>query len=85
MGYLPIRPGMLGEGQPLYTWGQENPYLQANLAQSAQMVAPPVYPGARFAQIDAVLDDAVREVVFGHAAAADRLSAAQREATRLIR
>lgn len=85
LGYLPIRPGMLGEGQPLYTWGQENPYLQANLAQSAQMVAPPVYPGARFAQIDAVLDDAVREVVFGHAAAADRLSAAQREATRLIR
>ncbi|MFF0457793.1 ABC transporter substrate-binding protein [Nocardia africana] len=84
IGYLPLRSGMTTDPTLLGTWAAQNPLLQPNIAQLADMEPWVSMPGNNYLQIRDGMMDAVESVVFGGKDARSTLRAAQDAGARLV-
>ena len=84
VGYAPLRTSLDGDPAYLPMGSQAQALAKPNLDQLNHLVAWRDYPGANFAQVEQLLEDAVTGVAFQGQPAAAALSKAQGQATSLL-
>jgi multiple sugar transport system substrate-binding protein len=84
VGYAPLRVTLAGDPRYLPMGSQAQALAQPNLDQLKRLVAWQDYPGASFAQVEQLLEDAIDSVAYQGQPAAAALAKAQGEATALL-
>lgn len=84
IGYLPLRSGLVDDGQPLHQWMVDNPLVEPNLEQLDHMQPWVSYPGNSYAQVDTLLADAIEQSVYYGADTTSTLQRAADRAQKLI-
>lgn len=84
IGYLPLRTGLVNDPSGLQSWANQNPLVQANLAQLARLQPWQSFPGNNYNTIVNDMMDAVQSVVFQNANPTSTLLAAQQKASSLL-
>lgn len=84
IGYLPLRTGLVDEGQPLHEWFTENPLVKPNLDQLEVMEPWVSYPGNSYAQVDTLLANAIENSIFYGGDTDELMTGAARRAQSLI-
>ena len=84
LGYLPLRTGLIEEGNTLSEWAASNRLLAPNLEQLESIEPWVAYPGESYVQIGSLLMDAVNESVYQGADPREALSVAASRAQDLV-
>lgn len=80
IGYLPLRTGLVEDGNALAEWAGGNRLLAPNLAQLEAIEPWAAYPGESYVQIGSLLMDAVDAAVYQGADPSEALSGAAERA-----
>jgi multiple sugar transport system substrate-binding protein len=84
VGYLPLRTTLVGDPKYLPLGSAAQALAQPNLDQLSRLQAWQDYPGANFAQVEKLLENAVESVAFQGQPAAAALTSAQSQASALM-
>ncbi|WP_405163365.1 ABC transporter substrate-binding protein [Nocardia sp. NBC_01499] len=84
IGYLPLRTGLMDDPAGLKDWSAQNPLLQPNVAQLANMEPWISMPGTNYLQIRDGMMDAVEAIVFQGKDPQSTLTAARDQGAKLL-
>lgn len=85
VGYPPLRPGLANADKYLKPFATQHPLLAVNLAQLEKIVPWRAYPGNNFIQVETLITDASTKIIFQGQNAKTVLTAAQSQATELVK
>lgn len=84
IGYAPLRTTLINAPNGLQGWAKTQTLIAPNIDQLKRLVPWQDYPGADFAQIEALLENAIISVAYQGADAKTALSQAQAQAQALL-
>ena len=84
IGYLPLRPGIVGDPKYLKSWVAQNPLVLPNLSQLDRLEPWVGFPGPNYASIRNTMMKAVEVVVMGGSPAGPTMTEAQQRASQML-